>query len=56
MSYSVGIRLQWLIIMSFAGWAIHHSRGSGGSVYHHCALVGEPEVFTHPISPTLLQA
>lgn len=39
-----------------AGWAIHHSRGGGGCVHHHCALAGKPEVLTHPIPPTLLQA
>ena len=54
----VGIRLHWgaNYHVSFAGWAVHHSRGGGGSVYHHCALAGEPEVLTHPVPPTLLQA
>lgn len=36
--------LQWETnhYVYLAGWALHHSRGGGGSVYHHCALVGKP--------------
>ena len=48
--------LQWEAnyYVHLAGWALHHSRGSGGSVYHHCALVGEPQVLTYPIPPIVL--
>lgn len=36
--------LQWEAnhYVYLAGWALHHSRGGSGSVYHHCALVGKP--------------
>lgn len=33
------------------GRALHHGGGSSGSIYHHSALVGKPQVLTHPIPP-----
>lgn len=45
-----------LIHVHLAGWALHYCRRSSGSVYYHCALVGKPQILSHPIPSALLQA